>query len=126
VVFRGINKGKKNNVIVKAVAIAGMEAASNALHGLNVECYCPVWLKKGISERFDGVELQQYTDNMKELEENLLHKFNGLYLPSFGYKKSEALFCLEGHNVPNNVFPIFWWPILKDKSRRTTIFNRLR
>lgn len=119
-------KDGKHNVSVKAVAIAGMEESKNCLDELEVECFCPVWLRKGISDHFDGDALDYSTKSMQSLENKLGAKFKGMYLPRFGYGRSEALFCVEAYNVPNNVFPIFWWPVTKDNSARSTIFKRLR
>lgn len=116
----------KNSVNVKVVAIAGMESSRSCLDYLDVECFCPIWLRKGITDQFAGAELLKMTKAMMELEKKLANKFKGLFLQSFGYGKSEALFCVEAYNVPNNVFPIFWWPVLKDHSRRKTLFKRLR
>ena len=39
-------------------------------------------------------------------------------------RESEALFCRKSKNVPNNVFPIFWWKRYADNSDRKTLFIR--
>lgn len=102
-----------------------MEFSKEALDKLVIEYFSYYWLKKGISElvppQYKTVSLQ----SMEELEDKLLKKYGKRRLPKFGYKESETLFALESQNIPNNVFPIFWWPYLNDKSERTTFFKRI-
>ena len=45
---------------------------------------------------------------MLQLEQKLEHSQKFIYFP-FGKDKSEALFYIDEFNIPNNVFPIFWW-----------------
>ncbi len=100
--------------------IAGMEYAINKVQEQGIDVYCPLKLKKGISERYSGIDLRQAEDDMLNLELKLAPWINTkeLYKYSFGWKGSEALYSLEGcmGNTPNNVFPIFWW--LKDINER--------
>jgi len=115
-----------SSIDIKFVAIAGMEFARDALDKLGIDYYVPIWLKKGISEKYTGHRLEISTNAMKKLEKKLCKAYSGLYLQSFGYKKSESLFAIESFNVPNNVFPVFWWPYDKDRKFRNTLFKRLR
>ena len=116
----------KTDVVLKAIAIAGMEQSRGALDGLDVECFCPFWLPKGISGHGSVGERATAKSLMKILEDKLGKYFKGQWLCQFGYGRSEALFSVEAFNVPNNVFPVFWWPILRNKSPRKTVFSRLR
>ena len=85
-----------------------------------------MWLDKGISDYY-GNKVKETLDCMLNLEENLGNEFMGKKLSdvSLGYHKSEALFAIDNLTVPNNVFPIFWWPVLKSNVIRNTVLNRI-
>ena len=119
-------RGVKGAIKIKLLAIAGMESSKESLDELGVDYFAPLWLKKGISDHYSDEELSTAIQNMKELENNLYHQYRGNFMPPFGYKKSEALFSIMSFNVPNNVFPIFWWPLDKEKNHRKTLFKRIR
>ena len=121
------NNGKKN-VTVKAIAIGGMLDSQKKLTSLGIDYFCPVWLEKGMSGHYKTSNLSTLKTEMLNLEGKLEKYIRGLRLSTFslGFMKSEALFCVHAYNVPNNVFPIFWWPKLKKNQERKTIFLRLR
>jgi hypothetical protein len=116
-----ISKKKKTNVCLYVVSIAIMKSAVDDIKTLVFDCYASLILNKGISDYYP-----QKIKTMLELEQYLASHYKGESLPSLGYGKSESLFAIEGINVPNNVFPIFWWPVLNDFSIRDTIFKRIR
>ncbi|MDH5426046.1 MAG: hypothetical protein OEY29_13720 [Gammaproteobacteria bacterium] len=121
-----INKRNLNDfTTLYVISIAAMEFSKVTLDKLDINYYCPIWLKKGITESFSGEELEIFNQAMINLEAKLEKKYHGKDLPSFGYKKSESLFAIMSFNVPNNVFPIFWWPEKKNNKRRKTLFRRL-
>ena len=108
------------------VALAMMEPAKTVLNLLPIEGYFAcLWLRRGISDVYEGNELVARTQSMTEIEELLGKSFKGRNLATynFGYKRSEALFSLEAHNTPNNVFPIFWWPVLNSGKIRNPMFR---
>lgn len=113
------------NIELFIVAIAIMNFAHEKLDSLNVKYFSPNSLKKGISERLNGIEKDTATKIMKDLEKKLGARWNGKFVPKFGYQKSESLYAIEPYNIPNNVFPIFWWPVYNDYKKRKTIFKRL-
>ncbi|MEN3976927.1 hypothetical protein [Emcibacter sp. SYSU 3D8] len=113
------------HVKMYVTAAAGMENARDRLLDEKIDTYCPVWLKKGISGNYSGVELPNNIAHMKRLEQDLAKTIKRAPLQSFGYQQSESLFCMQDWNVPDNVFPIFWWPKYIDKSRRPVIFRRI-
>ena len=45
---------------------------------------------------------------------------------NFGYNHAEALYCRKYGNIPNSVFPIFWWKQYKDGSPRSPLFVRVQ
>ena len=61
---------------------------------------------------------------MDKLENTLSNIFEDIALPNYGYDQSEALYSRKGGSCPNNVFPIFWWPELKNTMRRSPLFPR--
>lgn len=123
-----IKKKGNNSVSIKVVAIAAMVQSKVILDKLDIDYYCPVWLKRGISDSYNGRHLNDNIKNMGRLEDKLSKRHSGLFLSQFkfGFDRSEALFCIHGYNVPNNVFPIFWWPKTGGGKWRKTIFSRLR
>jgi hypothetical protein len=114
-----------NNVNLKVVALAGLEVSKNILNNLDLEYFLPVWINRGISDYFKNEELDLAIKDMLNLENKLAKEVGDEKLPSFGFLKSEALFAIESFNIPNNVFPIFWWPYLENYKRRKTLFHRI-
>ena len=119
-----ISEKKKKNIRLYIVSLATMQNAVAKIKKLGNDFYSPLILNKGISDHYPDKMVK--LENMLELESCLASLYDGEPLPSLGYGKSESLFAIEGVNVPNNVFPIFWWPVLKDFSTRETIFKRIR
>jgi hypoxanthine phosphoribosyltransferase len=120
-----IEKRGLKNITVKIVSLAAMNFTQEVLNGLKVDYFSPNWLKKGISELVPTEKRDAATKSMEELEKKLKKQYKGKPLPYFGYKKSESLYALGSHNIPNNVFPIFWWPFLKGGIQRKTLFKRV-
>ena len=107
------------------VSIAAMNFAKETLENLNIPYYSVHWLLKGISEKINLPERMNAIKAMETLEAKLKDEVFGRKLPKFGYKQSESLFAIESNNIPNNVFPIFWWTHLKDNTLRKTLFHRI-
>lgn len=107
------------------VSIAAMNFAKETLENLNIPYYSVHWLLKGISEKINLPERMNAIKAMEALEAKLKDEVFGRKLPKFGYKQSESLFAIESNNIPNNVFPIFWWTHLKDNTLRKTLFHRI-
>jgi hypothetical protein len=109
------------------VALATMETAKSVLlQSIPIDDYFSCnWLRRGISEVYNGTELVVKTQLMRDLEEILDDTFRTYKLTTynFGFKRSEALYNLEAYNIPNNVFPIFWWPVLKPGKKRNPMFR---
>ena len=108
------------NISIKVVALAMMDFAEQPILDMGVELYAYFNLKKGIDSIENDEERGNATKTMQELEEKLNHPDRY----RFGFENSQSLFALGSINIPNNVFPIFWWPGTKDGEERKTIFNR--
>lgn len=114
-----------SDVKIKIVSLAAMNFSKDTLNSLDTDYFSVHWLSKGINELIEEGERSSATQSMELLEKKLKKQYHGKTLPNFGYKRSESLFALETANVPNNVFPIFWWPFLKGGGARKTIFKRV-
>lgn len=120
-----IEKRKLQNITIYVASLAAMNFSKESLNALNT-CYFSVyWLHRGISEQIDEPFRANAIKEMQSLEAKLKAEIGVRKLPNFGYKKSESLFAIESYNVPNNVFPIFWWAQLKDETYRKTLFRRV-
>lgn len=88
--------------------------------------YSYLRLRKGISESYPEELARYYTEIMTGIERRLGGKYKNKSLRDFhlGYKKSEALYCAQNDNCPNNVFPVLWWPVLENGSRHVTLLKR--
>ena len=105
-------------------SLAAMRSSLEKIEQSAEEIYSVYWLNKGISDEAPKEKLASYTSSMLNLEDSLSWSKGNRNLYTFGYKQSESLFSLESINVPNNVFPIFWWKDGKD-DKRPTILRRL-
>lgn len=120
-----IHERKLRGVSISIVSLAAMNFSKEILNSLNLKYFSVYWLKKGITELMPCEQRGNAIKSMEELEEKLQNKCRGGQLPNFGYMRSESLFALEFNNIPNNVFPIFWWPTLKGGKHRRTLFKRV-
>lgn len=111
-----------SNVTIYIVAFASMSFSEEHISCTMYTCRK---LPKGISERLTGKNRLIAIELMKSLESMLKPKVGKLVLPKFGYKKSESLFDYEDDNIPNNVFPIFWWKRDVNNTKRQTMFSRV-
>ncbi|MCK5632932.1 hypothetical protein KAH94_04235 [bacterium] len=123
-----IKEKNKYDIKIFLVSLACMRDALYIIKSLKIKFFAPVILKKGISDYYKGEILKNNIGNMKNLESKLhpIYKNGRLLDFNFGYGKAESLFAIEGINVPNNVFPIFWWPLLIEERERNTILKRIR
>lgn len=110
------------------VFLAGMSDAVLMAKEQGASVYAVHEMKKGISGFYQGDELQHKRDIMLSLEGKLAPVINNTLLTdhSLGYHGSEALFCRQDKNVPNNVFPVFWWKEDDGGRKRNTIFVRVQ
>lgn len=115
--------GQKDYPIYVAV-VAAMQQGKTHVALPNVTLYADETLHRGISDTYSEPERSDALAGMDTLEQELSPYYNGHSLPKLGYRKCEALYGRANGNVPNNVFPIFWWPTLRDGSGRALVLNR--
>lgn len=120
-----LNERGVENISIRFVSLASMEFSRLVLDSLDVEYFSVFWLQKGITELKDNGVRESAIQSMKILEDKLHKSHRENRIPNFGYKESEALFSLGYNNIPDNVFPIFWWPIYKGGEVRKTLFKRV-
>lgn len=103
------------------ISLACMNIGKPLLDSLSIPYYAYIWLERGIADHYTGQNLIYAIEDMRRLEAEL-DKLPSDY--SFGYKGSETLYAQEPYNVPNNVFPIFWWHMGSKGFNRKTLFHR--
>lgn len=130
-----INKINKERGVklksLRVISYASMKEAKDNIFDNSekvTDIYSFYEVKKGISDYCEKEVAELKMKSMMNLEGKLSQKFRRLKVSdhSLGYKKSEALYCLENSNCPNNVFPIFWWPKLLTDEKRETVLKRIR
>lgn len=127
--YEWLSKGLKDNYEIQGCYLVGMENAINEIKKSGIKIYCPYQLKMGISENYSIEKVEELKKCMIDLENTILkEKINDKELTqySLGYNAAEALYSSEdcGGNTPNSVFPVFWWPLLKDNRRNNSILTR--
>ncbi|GAK95510.1 hypothetical protein JCM19294_2292 [Nonlabens tegetincola] len=85
-------------------------------------------LKKGTELGYELKDRAKVREQIVQMETILSDKIKKRYLKdhSLGWGKSEALFTWTRFNIPNNVYPIFWWRRYKDNTNRKVMFNRVQ
>jgi hypothetical protein len=143
------SRAKSIPVEIFVLVVAGMKEGLQRLRDEigNENVFSCIELSKAISEDIEKPLLRKAIDAMLELEGEFLPPDPFPRPPEyvschFGYGGSEALFWIEGFNIPNNVFPLFWWdnycnreyfisrkrnqkpPEISDNKPRRTLFER--
>jgi len=105
--------------------VAGMEVGLTRVKTVVDGVFAAHVLTRGISDFYSTAEVQRRLDAMLELECRLAPegRRGKLNKHSLGYKKSESLYSRANGNTPNNVFPVFWWDVRSDGSRRRPLLN---
>ncbi|WP_145996323.1 phosphoribosyltransferase-like protein [Dysgonomonas massiliensis] len=114
------------------IGIAGMQDAHPVImENGTYNCHIGLFLNKGIRDNFQGNDRENNIKIMKGIELKLAKRITlkkrtlKLKKYNFGWNGAEALFCTEDGNIPNNVFPIFWWPKLENGKKITPLFKRV-
>src|SRR6266403_409747 len=102
---------KVAGVRIFLIALSSMQGAKTAIMESTEDSQIGEYLVPGISGYSFGTELDALTAEMLKLENRLSPNLGRRKMPSFGYAKSESLYSLNETSTPNNVFPIFWWPV---------------
>lgn len=109
--------------------MAGMKFALDSLHEqfADTHFFFAEELKRGIMENYSGDSLISNIQTMLHMEGLLSQKVNEKALDdySMGYGNAQALIAFSQFgNIPNSVFPWFWWPLNKYDKERNRLFIR--
>lgn len=110
---------------ISVALIACMESAKTVIEETGVPVFASNILKKGISAHHTGHELNNRLAVMETMESVLTESWKEKPMPNLGYGRAEALYAADGWNLPNSVFPIFWWPKKKPDILRKVLFRRM-
>ena len=85
-------------------------------------------MHKGISGYYQKEDKLKRIWSMRYLESQLGSERGETKLKenSWGYGHAEALYCRQFGNIPNSVFPIFWWNRYYDGAKRESVFTRVQ
>lgn len=121
-----LSENKIRNYSVKIVSTSGMNFGINNITSTGLDAFCANTLLKGISERYPPEQAAALRKIMEDIERKLHETYGSKKLTQFslGYSQSEAIYCADNDNCPNNVFPIFWWPTLRNGGKRSTLLRR--
>lgn len=108
--------------------LAGMNKAMTFCKNYGIPAHCALTMRKALSGHYEREELLWRIRAMRSLESKLAPKVGDTLLKdnNFGYNHAEALYCRKFGNIPNSVFPIFWWKEYKDGTPRTPLFIRVQ
>ena len=109
---------------IKVKVLASTELGLNRILETGVDVTAKIILRKGISQYYDEGKIQEKIDLMLNFEKILSNKYNDREMPSLGYGQAESLYYRLNTNLPNSVFPIFWWAEYKTKKNRRTLLLR--
>lgn len=115
------------NINLYCASFCGMHAGVEHIkNNLTLPIFSAIVLKRGISDRYTGTELSNAIKTMKEIEAELGASYKSKKLTdySFGFDRSETLYCAMNDNCPNNVFPVLWWAIKKNNIPFKTLLRR--
>ena len=120
-------KAAGKSPVIGVAVVSAMEKSKEVVEAEADDFFALEWLKRGISDHYQGADLKTATTAMEVLEKQLSNQNGRKKLKdyNFGWKRTEAIFYTEGSNPPNNNFPIFWWPMLKPKRKRNPILRRI-
>lgn len=109
------------------MSVAGMRFGCDRIaNETGCEVFTAVSLDRAISDKYEPKVADEYKRLMLGLEQKLHEDYKRKKIKdySLGFSKSEALYCVENDNCPNNVFPVFWWARLKSGDRFRTLLRR--
>ncbi len=126
--YNRLKKMDLRNATIEFCIMSGMEDALIHVRNAGIKIKIFNVLRKGISEYYPLEEIQANLERMYALESKLAEKINKKKLSehSLGFRQSESLYYKFLGNIPNNVFPIFWWKEYTGNKTRKTLFTRVQ
>lgn len=116
------------NATIEFCIMSGMQDALIHVQNAGIRIKIFNILTKGISEYYPKAEVKPNIERMIALESKLAEKIGQIKLKdhSLGFRQSESLYYKFLGNIPNNVFPIFWWKEYAGNKSRNTLFTRVQ
>ena len=126
--FNRFKKMSLRNATIEFCIMSGMEDALIHVQKAGIPIKIFNLLRKGISNFYPTEEIQHNLDQMYALEGKLAEKIDKTKLAehSLGFRRSESLYYKFIGNIPNNVFPIFWWKEYTGNKSRKPLFTRVQ
>jgi len=126
--FNDFVRQNYSGAMINFCIMAGMLRAKDLAENNNVPIHIVYQMKRGISDYYNDEDLVNNMRWMYDLENKLAFQIEDTDLRDYhmGYQQSESLFVRLNRNVPNNVFPVFWWKAYANKNRRLTLFDRVQ
>ena len=126
--FKDFSAWKLDGATIHFCLLATMNEAKLLVSDTDCSFYAANVLYKGISDFYTNQDVPKMKQAMKDLESRLEPVINNTILAdySLGYGRAEALYYKNLGNIPNNVFPIFWWKEYLGKEKRECLFMRVQ
>jgi len=126
--YNSFQKLRLDGASISFYFLAGMAKGISYCRNRNIPVYCCKIMHKGISGHYRREELLKRVWSMRYLESQLGRESGDIKLKdnSWGYGRAEALYCRQFGNIPNSVFPIFWWNKNLDGTERKSVFTRVQ
>ncbi|MBH2721948.1 hypothetical protein I5P68_19530 [Serratia ureilytica] len=122
-IHRQFREANLDDVTVTVKVLAGTEEGIKRIKSKKIDITSQITISRGITD-FYKENRSEKIKLMIELESILSKEYNGKPMPSMGYGEAEALYYRKDINLPNSVFPIFWWAEYKNKKNRPTLLVR--
>lgn len=125
-IVRAFESAQKDCPEIKVRSIYSSSVGVNFLKTENIDFQCLFELPRCISDLHSTDESERMIKEMLEMESTFSEEVSEHKLSecSLGYGGTQTSFAIEDSNIPNNVFPLLWWPKYKDGKNRKTIFYR--
>jgi hypothetical protein len=118
------SNNQKINVFVNVIfsSIVGISAIEQE----NIKLSYVEAIGRGISDFEEPGNIEAKINSMLKIEEKLSKDYgtHNILECSLGYGKTESLIGIEDLNIPNNVFPVFWWGQYLNGNKRNALFCR--
>lgn len=111
-----LNIKNYDNETLFIASLVCQETGLKVINDKGYEVLTDIIRRKGISDKYEGEELNRNIKLMKSIEQvlELDPKFESKY--KFGYKSSESLVTMI--RTPNNTFPLYWFQAQIDKTNK--------
>lgn len=110
---------------IHVTSLVATEQSVEFLKERGIDINVQILLKKGIDDYHSNSEAQKLKERMINLENRCLSKkYNNTNMPSLGYGQAQAVYYRQDINVPNSVFPIFWWNKNANNQNRNVLIHR--